>query len=69
VPASETENPLLTQREAADLLRVHPRTLRRRVYTDGFPQPIKSGDRVLYVRAEVHGYLRRKMAAREQQTA
>jgi hypothetical protein len=55
----------LTQDEAAGLLRVHPRTLRRWARgREAFPLPVVFGTRVLYRRNEVYGYIRRKMDER-----
>lgn len=54
----------MTQAEAAKLLRVHPRTLRRAVESDGFPEPVKLCGRVAYVTREVIAYVRRKLGER-----
>jgi predicted DNA-binding transcriptional regulator AlpA len=64
VAKPELVDAFFTQEEAAELARCHPRTLRRRVESDGFPPPVKFGSRILYRRNEVFAYIRRKMDAR-----
>lgn len=70
--AVDTRPALLTEAQAAELIQVATRTLRRMVSAGRFPQPVKIGPNPeaqqcprRWVRAEVDEWLRQLMEARE----
>lgn len=54
------ENPFLTVDEAADLLRLSPRSLEGFRYRGGGPRYSKAGRRVLYRRTDIEAWIERQ---------
>jgi len=53
----------LTREEVAGLFRSHPRTVKRREASAGFPKPIQFGGKVLYDRASIERWIASRMAS------
>lgn len=55
------QQPLLTRREAAAILRLHPRTLTAWAATGYGPAPAHIGHRVFYAHADVQSWIERQL--------